>query len=44
MEIKEGYWRYNIYNNTILPCVNKPENGKGGFHSECVEGLVGPLC
>ena len=44
MEIKYGYWRYNIYNDTILPCVNNPKNCKGGFYSECAEGLVGPLC
>ncbi len=44
MEIKQGFWRYNIYNDTILACFNKPENCKGGFYSECKEGLIGPLC
>ncbi len=44
LELNPGYWRYNILNDTILECINKPENCRGGINSICSEGYVGPLC
>ena len=42
--MNSGYWRYNTLNDTILECINKPENCRGGKFSSCSEGYVGPLC
>ncbi|KAL4503144.1 hypothetical protein ABPG72_014373 [Tetrahymena utriculariae] len=47
IELKNGYWRENNSTDTIVACVNAPNNCQGESSESkfyCKQGYIGPLC
>ncbi|KAL4455331.1 hypothetical protein ABPG74_012483 [Tetrahymena malaccensis] len=47
IELKNGYWRENNKTDTIVECINAPDNCQGQSSESkfyCKQGYIGPLC
>lgn len=43
--MKKGFWRSSDHSDSVLPCINNPDNCLGGRSNfTCAEGHLGPLC